>query len=498
MRVLVDLRPAFDGHSGIPQETRLLFRGLAGLPGVQPVGLLQSGNLVLERGLPVGRVVHAAPAVLADGDVERLSGAVVSMLQGPAANRLTRLRRRWLEYAGPLKAALAGAAGVHTELTAFDPAHFRDFVWRSLFAKSLPAEDLEAVLRQEYRLLRWPWSRIHAVGALTAMLGRAVYPRLDTRGMDCFIAETPYPGHVRQGTKLIVRYHDAMPVLLPHTVKNRGHHRAIHLHALRRNERDGAWFACVSEATRSDLLAVCPRVESRAVVIPNMVSRHFHGAPVTVARVPSILRGFAHAGQGHTPQCGSPQPGTKAVPPYLLMVSTLEPRKNHLALLEAWEALHVERFPGLQLVFVGSYGWDDEPILRRIRSWTSSGAVHLLQGLPAEDLRVLYQHARVTVCPSFAEGFDFSGVEAMASGGIVASSDIPVHREIYGQASVYFNAYSVPDLTRVLTQLLDESEPAQLRRRALAETGRMLAARFAVERVMPQWQTLLSRVCDEN
>jgi hypothetical protein len=52
MKILLELRPALDGHAGIPQETRLLFRGLAQLPGVQVDGLLQSSQQRLANGLP--------------------------------------------------------------------------------------------------------------------------------------------------------------------------------------------------------------------------------------------------------------------------------------------------------------------------------------------------------------------------------------------------------------------------------------------------------------
>jgi hypothetical protein len=69
----------------------------------------------------------------------------------------------------------------------------------------------------------------------------------------------------------VVRYHDAVPLLMPHTIKNRAGTVPSHYHALRRNVRDGAWFACVSEATRADLLSVLPEAEPRTVTIPNMV-----------------------------------------------------------------------------------------------------------------------------------------------------------------------------------------------------------------------------------
>ena len=53
LRVLIEMRPALEGHAGIPQETRLLFRGLSMVDNVQVEGLMQSAERVLARGLPV-------------------------------------------------------------------------------------------------------------------------------------------------------------------------------------------------------------------------------------------------------------------------------------------------------------------------------------------------------------------------------------------------------------------------------------------------------------
>ena len=78
----------------------------------------------------------------------------------------------------------------------------------------------------------------------------ALYPGSIPRGFDVMLVETPFPGRVSPRTRMVVRYHDAIPLLMPHTIKDRGYHRAAHYQALLRNVRDGAWFACVSEATR--------------------------------------------------------------------------------------------------------------------------------------------------------------------------------------------------------------------------------------------------------
>jgi glycosyltransferase involved in cell wall biosynthesis len=486
MKALLELRPAFDGHSGIPQETRMLFWGLGTLEGIQTLGLLQSSNLVAEPGLPLSREV-------ADGErVDRLSRVVVSLQQGPASHRLEWMRKLALRYGGPLAAALGGALGIRQSLTAFEPTDFEDFVWRSLFAKTLPVSCLESVTRRPYRVLRWPWSMMHAWGVATAAAGAALYPRLDTRGVDVFVAETPYPGRVSKGTALVVRYHDAIPLFMPHTVKDRGYHRAMHYHALRRNAADGAWFACVSEATRRDLLSCLPELESRAVTIPNMISHHFVEETRNARRVTEVIwsrrnRAAPHAG-GRSIEPTELHDGRLR---YLLMVSTIEPRKNHTTLVDAWEVLR-DRHPDLHLVCVGSLGWEHEATLRRLGPWLQRGGLHLLEGVPSEDLRLLYRHAQVTVCPSLGEGFDFSGVEAMASGGIVVASDIPVHRDVFGAAAEYFNAYSVEELVGTLDRLLGtDGEP---RRIAMVAEGARTARRYRPEVVLPEWLGFLRRV----
>jgi len=180
---------------------------------------------------------------------------------------------------------------------------------------------------------------------------------------------------------------------------------------------------------------------------------------------------------------------------YLLVVSTIEPRKNHLGLLSAWEKLRAEAFPQLKLIVVGKLGWHHKAIVKKFRPWMERGDVFLLEDVPAADLRVLYKHARATICPSFGEGFDFSGVEAMKSGGVVAASDIPVHREIYDGAVEYFNPYSTPDLSRAIAELIGPSQ--DMRRADLVAQGAVVARRYAYEKILLQWQAFLSAQCSE-
>ena len=69
LKVLLDMRPSLDGHSGIPQEARLLFRGLSGLDSVDALGLIQSGNLPLDAGLPLQQLLSCHQRCLGNTDV---------------------------------------------------------------------------------------------------------------------------------------------------------------------------------------------------------------------------------------------------------------------------------------------------------------------------------------------------------------------------------------------------------------------------------------------
>lgn len=486
------MRPALDGHAGIPQETRLLFRGLAATDGIEVLGLIQSSSLPIERGLPL-RAGEIDRSAAPDVQIDRLSKVVVSLQPQPGVNGLEGARRRFRRYFGPLGAAAKSLLGLQVSLTGFDAMHFKDFVWRALFAKTLSLADFDSVTSRGFRILSWPYSVTATLGALTGYFGKAVFPRIDTRGIDVMVAETPYPGRLARGTKLIVRYHDAVPLLMPHTIKNRAQHRAAHFHALRRNARDGAWFACVSEATRADLLSVLPELEPHTVTIPNMVLERPESEIGPATRVPEIVwsrknRKASHAG-------GAPVPREDldgGALNYLLMVSTIEPRKNQAALLDAWELLRSGRYPGLHLVCVGGMGWQHEDIVERFAPWLVRGGLHLLSDVPSADLRTLYRHARATVCPSFAEGFDYSGIEAMQCAGAVVASDIRVHRDVFAEAAEYFNPYAAPELAAALERVIAPESGA--RRAELVIAGRAVAARYRPEVVLPLWRDFLDRV----
>jgi glycosyltransferase involved in cell wall biosynthesis len=487
IRVLLELRPALGGHAGIPQATRLLFRSLAMLNDVHIEGLMQSGEQMLGRGLPPRGPGLFGP-LSSHKQLNRLGRVVIAIEQGV---------RDWhtSATAHTIAMALKHLFGGKQQLTRFDARHFRDFVWRRFFARTLPPEDLEIVMRAAFRIARVPWNAMHICALVTRKVGYSLYPRLDTSDFDIMIAETPYPATVAKNTKLIIRYHDAIPLLMPHTISDRRWHQAFHYRALRKNAESGAWFVCVSDATRKDLLSIFPQVEARSVTIHNMVSHHYFTENSQPNRIPEIVKTRLNTrikpplDPALKRQLFEEHPTNEALE-YLLIVSTIEPRKNHLNLLTAWERLRVERFPRLKMIIVGALGWHHKAILRKLRPWLERGDVFLLEDVLASELRVLYRHACATVCPSFGEGFDFSGVEAMRSGGAVVASDIPVHREIYANAAEFFNPYSVEDLARAIDRVISPEDSS--RRGELVVKGAQVALRYTHESILPMWRDFLA------
>jgi glycosyltransferase involved in cell wall biosynthesis len=512
--VLLEMRPAFDGYAGIPQEVRLLFRGLRMVESIHVAGMMQLSHRILAKGTVEKHKIFNSVFMTQGQRLNRYSRVVISAAERPFSTVadwfLAWLERHFSVFNLTVQTLLGRG---RIRLSTFQTKYFEDFIWRSLFAKTLPASDFELVTAATQMICRTPWSTMHAVGLNTfRVFLRPRYPKLDTTGIDVFIGQTPYPARVSRNTAFVIRYHDALPIFMPHTIPDKARHQATHFYALMSNVRSGAYFACVSDATRSDLLKIFPQAAERAVTIHNMVSHHyFLDAASTAAQVAGIIRSRLYTADNDGKELDiapkfltlrekdnfySKHLGQKDFK-FLLIVSTIEPRKNHARLLAAWEAAKADIDSSIKLVIVGTLGWNCEALTKDFKSWIDRGQLFMLNGVPAPDLRVLYRHATATVCPSLGEGFDFSGVEAMRSGGVVIASDIPVHREIYADAAEFFNPYSTASLLESLKKVIYAPDAVQVQQH-LRDLGQVVAARYLPENILPRWDRFLARVVKEQ
>jgi glycosyltransferase involved in cell wall biosynthesis len=176
-----------------------------------------------------------------------------------------------------------------------------------------------------------------------------------------------------------------------------------------------------------------------------------------------------------------------ALPPrtparYALHVGTVEPRKNVPTLLAAWRLLRARRADPPALVLCGGFGWKAEEVRREIAQAEREGwAVHLGY-VGAAELAALYGGAELVVLPSFYEGFGLPAVEALRAGAPLVASDIPVLREVAGDAALYAPP-DRPDLwaDRIVELLADPGLREEMKRRGRERAGQFDWARAADE-----------------
>lgn len=122
--------------------------------------------------------------------------------------------------------------------------------------------------------------------------------------------------------------------------------------------------------------------------------------------------------------------------PYFVQCGTLEPRKNHLMILNVWRELVKRHGAGApKLVIIGARGWENENIIDMLeRCPALRGKVLEVSGLTTPSLKHLLADARALLMPSFAEGYGLPVAEALALQIPVIASDIPVFHEIGNKA----------------------------------------------------------------
>jgi glycosyltransferase involved in cell wall biosynthesis len=127
--------------------------------------------------------------------------------------------------------------------------------------------------------------------------------------------------------------------------------------------------------------------------------------------------------------------------PYFVCLGTIEARKNHLLLLNLWRDLVAQRGGETPaLVLIGRRGWEVENTVDLLdRCPALRGIVSERSALSDSETARLVKNSRALLLPSFAEGFGFPLVEALALGVPVLASDIPVFREIGDDAPEYID-----------------------------------------------------------
>lgn len=149
---------------------------------------------------------------------------------------------------------------------------------------------------------------------------------------------------------------------------------------------------------------------------------------------------------------------------YILAVSSMDPRKNFVRLVEAFNKI---KDKSVKLYIIGmSFKAFNTPDLQKLIGEN----VHLPGYIPDEKLQTMYQNALLSVYPSLYEGFGLPPLESMTYGCPVINSDIPALREVSQDAALYVDPYNVEDITQKIEQLLvDEPLRKELQEKGLLQ-----------------------------
>lgn len=176
--------------------------------------------------------------------------------------------------------------------------------------------------------------------------------------------------------------------------------------------------------------------------------------------------------------------------PFLLHVGTMQPRKNLLALLEAFQLL-ARQDEELELVLVGKRGWLAKPIEKVLAMSPFRERVRWLGYVADDDLPALYSAADVFVFPSLYEGFGLPVLEALACGTPVVTSNRGALAEIAGPAL----QCDPTDPAAIAQAVRMAREPIE--RANFAVHGPQHAREFSWERATQQTLDVLVRVMSD-
>jgi glycosyltransferase involved in cell wall biosynthesis len=245
----------------------------------------------------------------------------------------------------------------------------------------------------------------------------------------------------QQGGRVVSVLHDLIPIHHPDTC----HPVVLNAfsHWLDTAVVESDLFICVSRTVADALLS---HISERPLHLcrPLKIAFSHHGADVPVRSTQSTVQKrvsdwFSTASDGGMPT--------------FLMVGTIEPRKRHALVLDAFEKVWAKGHQ-CRLCIIGKEGWEVAPLMKRIRSHPESDRRFMfIERATDGELHLAYQSATALIAASIAEGFGLPVVEAALHGVPSLASDISVFREVGGEGAFYFSPDDADDLAAKVIEI---------------------------------------------
>jgi glycosyltransferase involved in cell wall biosynthesis len=274
-------------------------------------------------------------------------------------------------------------------------------------------------------------------------------------GLDVLHSPDFIPPH-RPSCKSVITVHDLAFLLYPHFLTKESARYYGHIdQAVRWTDH----IIAVSESTKRDTIQHLGVPEDKITVVYEAANPIFR--PVDRQQARQQVRD-RHGVDG----------------PFILFVSTIEPRKNVPTLIRALRQLMECYKEDVRLVLAGGKGWLFEDAFAVVEELKLNGQVHFVGRVTSEDLLHLYNAAEMLAHPAFYEGFGLPPLEAMACGTPVIVSNVASLPEVVGDAGLLIDPHDVDELTVALWRVLNEEQL----RREMQEKGLRQAELFSWER----------------
>lgn len=209
------------------------------------------------------------------------------------------------------------------------------------------------------------------------------------------------------------------------------------------------FFFTVSDYSGSVLRQWLNTIGLKEVPISTLPLAHSLTVEVSQNPRPSFVNGFRSRLQGQ---------------PYALYVSTVEGRKNHIYVAQAWKELLREGADMPDLVFLGRPGWRSEGLMGFLEGTRFlDGRVHLLHDVSDGDLAYLYENCVFTVFPSFVEGWGLPVGESLMYGRPCVASNTSSVPEVGGDFVDYIDPFDLRGGLDVIRKLATDIEYREMR-----------------------------------
>lgn len=257
------------------------------------------------------------------------------------------------------------------------------------------------------------------------------------------------PKQVKSVKKLkkFLTVHDLIPIFYPHFFnldKNlSGFHKNFNLKQALNSLDTDTWILCVSHSTKNDLCNYLNnKIDENKVFVTYLAASKLFYPCLDAELIKFTKQRYCIPDR-----------------PYILSLSTLEPRKNIEHTIRCFANLvQQEKIKDLCLVLAGQKGWNYNGIFKEIANYKQLKERIILTGYVADqDLAALYSGALVFVYPSFYEGFGLPPLEAMQCGTPVITSNTSSLPEVVGDAGIIINPLDKDGLCQSILKIYSKA-----------------------------------------